>query len=166
MQNGYGRTALLLSLVFVFTACAGGISDQARAQVTFVGPFSDVQPDPAKYQGETMLWGGKIIETQVKEGVTDISVLQLELGSYDRPRNDDRSHGRFLIRSTRFLDPALYPQGTLITVVGRLQGFETRPIGQMPYKYPVIDPIEIKKWPVDADPSPRFQFGIGIGTHF
>ncbi len=157
---------LLLFLVLILGACAGGISQQARAQITFVGPFSDVLQDQAKYQGQTMLWGGKIIETQAKEGVTDIVVLQLELGSSDRPRDDDQSHGRFLIRSSRFLDPALYPPAALITVVGRLQGSENRPIGQMPYTYPVIDPIEIKKWPAGVDPSPRFHFGIGIGTHF
>ena len=166
MQNGYGRRVLLVSLVFLLTSCAGGISDQARSQVTFVGPFSDVQQDPAKFQGETMLWGGKVIETRVRQGVTDIVVLQLELGAYDRPRDDDLSHGRFMIRSSQFLDPALYPPATLITVAGRLQGSETQAIGQMPYTYPVIDPIEIKKWPAGVEPSPRFHFGIGIGTHF
>jgi len=166
MLNGYGRTVLLLSLIFIIGACAGGISEQARAQITFTGSFSDVLQDPAKYQGETLLWGGKVIETQVKEGVTDIVVLQLALGGYDRPMDDDQSHGRFLIRSSQFLDPALYPPATLVTVVGRLQGTERKPIGQMLYVYPVIDPIEIKKWPAGVNPSPRFHFGIGIGTHF
>ena len=93
-------------------------------------------------------------------------MLQLEIGTQDRPTDNDQSQGRFLIRSAEFLDPAIFPQGTLITVVGRLQGSETRLIGEMPYTYPVIDVIEIKKWPPNSDPSPRFHFGIGIGTHF
>lgn len=166
MRNGYAWSAISLILVFILSACATGISEQARAQITFTGPFPDVQHDPVKYKGETVLWGGKVIETQVVKGSTDIVVLQLELGSYDRPLDDDRSQGRFLIRSNRFLDPAVYPPGTLITVVGRVLGSETRPIGQMPYDYPVVDPVEIKKWPADIAPAPRFQFGIGIGTHF
>jgi outer membrane lipoprotein len=166
MYNVYGRGVQLLLLLFILASCAGGISEKARAQITFAGSFTDVQQSPEKYRGQTMLLGGKVIETQVKEGVTDIVVLQLELASYDRPRDDDQSLGRFLIRSTRFLDPALYPPATLITVVGRLQGSEDRSIGQMPYTYPVIDPTEIKKWPAGVDPSPRFHFGIGIGTHF
>lgn len=165
MQNGYGRIALLLYLVLILNACTAGISEQARAQITFTGSFSDAQHEPAKYQGEIVLWGGKVIETQSMKDATDIVVLQLEVGSYDRPVDDDRSQGRFLIRSSSFLDPALYSPGTLVTVVGRLQGSETRSIGQMPYDYPVIDPIEIKKWPAGANPSPRFHFGIGIGTH-
>jgi outer membrane lipoprotein len=166
MQEGSGRKALLASLFFILTACAGGISPQARSQISYFGPFSEVQQEPQKYVGEAVLWGGKIIETQIKDGATDLVVLQLELGGQDRPRDDDQSHGRFLIRSAQFLDPALYPQGTLVTVVGRLKGAETRLIGQMPYAYPVIDPTEIKKWPAAIDSSPRLHFGIGIGTHF
>jgi starvation-inducible outer membrane lipoprotein len=47
-----------------------------------------------------------------------------------------------------------------------VKGVESRAIGQMTYRYPVIDVIEIKKWqPAEAD-SPRFHFGIGIGTRF
>ncbi len=166
MRKGYGWTILLLLPVILLNACAAGISEQARAQVTFTGPFPQVQHNPAEYQGQTVLWGGKVIETRAMKDATDIVVLQLEMDGYDRPLDDDRSQGRFLIRSNRFLDPALYPPGTLITVVGRLQGSETRPIGQMPYNYPAVDPIEIKKWPAGDTSSPRFHFGIGIGTHF
>ena len=166
MQNGFCRTAVRLSLILMLAACAGGISRQARDQITYVGPYAEVQRDPAKYQGETMLLGGKVIETSAMTGATEMVVLQLEIGTQDRPTDNDQSQGRFLIRSAEFLDPAIFPQGTLITVVGRLQGSETRLIGEMPYTYPVIDVIEIKKWPPNSDPSPRFHFGIGIGTHF
>ncbi len=166
MQTGFGRTAALLSLVLMLTSCAGGISQQARDQITYAGPFVAVQQDPAKYQGETMLLGGKVIETSARAEATEMVVLQLEIGSRDRPMDNDKSQGRFLVRSAQFIDPAIFPQGTLITVVGRLQGSETRLIGEMAYTYPVIDIVEIKKWPPNSDPSPRFHFGIGVGTHF
>lgn len=167
MQKGYGRWILLSFLVVgLLAACAGGISREARSQVTYMGTFAEVQQSPSKYEGQTVLWTGKVIASQVKNGATELTVLQLDSGSQDRPSETEQSHGRFLIRSAQFLDPALYPQGTPITVVGRLQGSETRPIGEMPYTYPVVDPIEIKKWPVAHDSEPRFRFGIGIGTHF
>lgn len=155
-----------VGVVLGLTACAGGISKQTQSQITYFGPFDAVQQQPQKYQGETVMWGGRIIETVSSEKASEIVVLQLGLGGQNRPQDDDQSKGRFLIRSNRFLDPALYPQGTLITVVGPLKGTETRPIGQMEYRYPVMDVIEIKKWQPGTDTSPRFHFGIGIGTHF
>lgn len=166
MQNILKRTALLLSLILAVASCAAGISRQARDQITYSGPFADVLQNPAKFKGEVMLLGGKVVEALPKEGITELVVLQLETGSQDRPKDNDLSQGRFLIRSGQFIDPALFSQGTLITVVGRLQGVETRPIGEMDYTYPVIDPIEIKKWRPDSYSSPRFHFGVGIGTYF
>lgn len=166
MQIGFGRAAVFLSLVLMLTSCAGGISRQARDQITYDGPFADVQRDPARYKGETLLLGGKVIETSTRAGATEMVVLQLEIGTRDRPKDNDQSQGRFLVRSAQFIDPAIFPQGTLITVVGRLQGSETRLIGEMSYTYPVMDIREIKKWSPVSDPSPRFHFGIGIGTHF
>jgi starvation-inducible outer membrane lipoprotein len=54
----------------------------------------------------------------------------------------------------------------LITMVGRFSEISKRPIGEMLYDYPVIDLTEIKKWDPDVPPSPRFHFGVGIGTSF
>jgi outer membrane lipoprotein len=166
MGNGDGRKAVFFWLVLMLAACGGGISQQSRDQVTYTGPFAEMQQAPAKYRGAMVLLGGKVIETLAKEGATELVLLQLNLGSRDRPQDNDQSQGRFLVRSARFIDPVLFPPGTLITVVGRLQGSESRPIGEMPYAYPVIEPVELKKWPAGADASPRFHFGIGIGTHF
>jgi outer membrane lipoprotein len=166
MQKVFSRKALLLLLAVALTSCAAGISKQVRNQVTYFGPFADVQQAPQKYAGETMLWGGKVIETRVKNNTTEIVVLQLALDRWDRPQGDDQSQGRFIVRSAQFLDPALYPPGILITVAGHLQGSERRSIGEMPYAYPVIDPIEIKKWASATQPASRFHFGIGIGAHF
>lgn len=161
-----GLAGIALVVAMITTACATGISEQAQSQVTYTGAFEQVQQEPDKYTGETVIWGGKIIKTQPGDNQTEMVVLQLELGSQDRPKDNDDSKGRFLARSMKFLDPALFPPGTLITVVGRLIGPEERLIGKMAYQYPVIEIIEAKKWPATGDGSPRFHFGIGVGTHF
>lgn len=166
MGIGDGPKALFLCLVLLLTACGGGISRQVRDQVTYTGPFTELQQAPSNYRGAMVLLGGRVIETLTKAGATELVVLQLEIGSRDRPLDNDQSQGRFLVRSEHFIDPALFPPGTLITVVGRLQGSESRLIGEMPYTYPVIEPAEMKKWPAGSDTSPRFHFGIGIGTRF
>lgn len=166
MKRKYGPYALMIWSVIILAGCAGGISKEARSQITYLGPFDAVQQQPEKYRGETIMWGGKVIDTQAKGDATEMVVLQLGLGNRQRPQDNDQSRGRFIIQSREFLDPAIYPQGTLITVVGPLKGTEDRKIGEMEYRYPVIDVAEIKKWdPVDHA-SPRIHFGFGIGTHF
>ena len=146
--------------------CAGGISTQARSQVTYSGPFTDVQQNPDGFQGQTVIWGGRVIEIQNRDGITEIAALQLALDSKYRPTDNDSSQGRFLIRSTEFMDPVIYPPGTLITVVGRLQGAENRLIGEMDYRYPVIDMVELQKYDPQQNTKPRINIGIGVGTTF
>lgn len=146
--------------------CGGGISEQVRSQVTYSGSFKTLQQEPEKHTGATVIFGGKIIAVDAKEDRTELLVLQLFLDGSDRPEDNDHSDGRFIVRSRQFLDPALYPKGTLITLVGQLEGSEERLIGQRPYRYPVIAPVEIKKWAPRADTGPRFHIGIGVGTTF
>jgi len=157
---------LLLAVTFILSGCASGISGQARSQVTYTGPFNAVQDQPENYKDKIVMWGGRIIETITQNGSTEIVVLQMELGSRGYPMESDKSQGRFMIHSQEFMDPAIYSEGALVTVVGKLDGSETRLIGEMSYRYPVISMIEIKKWAPGEDPSPRFHFGIGIGAHF
>lgn len=166
MRKGHSAPAVLAALAIALAGCAAGISAQARSQVTYTGTFGALQQNPGRYKGETVILGGRIIQTQVLEGATEIVVLQLDLDASDQPQNNDQSQGRFIIRSSGFLDPAIYPPGTLVTVVGKVQADEVRPIGQMAYRYPVIDPVEIKKWPVAGQNSPTFHFGFGVGTSF
>lgn len=165
MSRQYGPYALLICCLLVLMGC-GGISKEARSQITYSGPFDVVQQQPEKYRGETIMWGGKVIGTRTKDDATEMVLLQLGLGSQQRPQDNDQSQGRFIIRSRQFLDPAIYPQGTLITVVGPLTGAELRKIGEMEYRYPVIDIAEIKKWEPKDNSSPRIHFGFGISTHF
>lgn len=165
MRQHISNILILVGMAVWISGC-GGISKQVRSQVTYTGTFDQLQADPEQKIGETVIFGGKIIGTQVLDTGTELTVLQLALSGSDRPQDNDQSKGRFIVRSAQFLDPALYPDGTLITVVGKFTGSQERPIGQMPYRYPVIDPLEIKKWPVETDTSPRFHFGIGVGKTF
>jgi outer membrane lipoprotein len=160
------RLTVLIGTALILTGCAGGISREARSQVSYTGSFSSVQQNPDSHKGEIIMWGGSIIETLNKKGPTEMTVLQLELTDQGYPENRDLSQGRFLVHSTQFLDPAIYPEGTLITVVGRVEGSETRLIGEMPYQYPVITVIELKKWAPGENPSPRVHIGVGIGARF
>ncbi len=162
------RIGYVLSLCFLFLAigCATGISRQARSKVTFYGSFKDLQRAPDEYLGEVVLFGGKIIETQVSTASSEMKVLHLSLDWLNRPLDGDRSEGRYLVRSDQFLDPAIYKKGALLTVVGRVKGSESRTIGEFDYVYPRVEALEIKLWPRMGRSSSRVHFGIGIGNRF
>ncbi len=162
------RTLRLLGVcvVFLILGCAAGISRQARSQVTYNASFAELQAAIGEHMGEIVILGGKVVETKDYPAFSEITVLQLPLGKKDRPQDGDRSDGRYLIRSEQFLDPAIYRQGSLLTVVGRLSGSEVRSIGEFQYVYPLVEAIEIKRWPQARKTSPAVHFGIGVGTWF
>jgi outer membrane lipoprotein len=163
--NWTGRL-FLLCLVAIMAGCATGISQHARSQVTYHGPFSALQADIYGFRGEVVMLGGKVIETQSAQLASEITVLQLPLDGRGRPQDGDHTEGRYLVRSGQFLDPALYEKGTLVTVVGRLTGGESRFIGSFAYVHPVVEILEIKSWHGWQDTAPHIHFGIGVGTSF
>jgi outer membrane lipoprotein len=156
-----------ICLVLVLLGCASGVSKQARSLVTYHGSFAALQKAIDEYKGETVMIGGKALRTDASQSSSEIAVLQLPLDRSNRPKDSDSSEGRFLIRSDQFLDPAIYQQGRLLTVVGRLAGKKVRSIGGFEYAYPVVEAIEIKPWPWPREKTwPSVHFGIGIGTWF
>ncbi|MDJ0781198.1 MAG: Slp family lipoprotein [Desulfosarcinaceae bacterium] len=156
-----------LSLIALIIGCAPAISQQARDQVTLEIPFSELLRDPARLAGEVVLIGGKIIATRPLDRGTELVLLQLPLEIGQRPNARKTSEGRYLVQADEFLDPAVYAAERLVTIVAKIRGVAARPLGKTVYRYPELDLIELKLWP--AEPvyrEPRFQFGIGVGTHF
>jgi outer membrane lipoprotein len=151
-------------IVLMMLGCATGISQQARSQVTYQGAFAALQKAPDEHTGATVIFGGKVVATLGSETSSEITVLQLPLDTRSRPKDGDRSQGRYIVQSKQFLDPAIYQAGSLLTVVGRVTGSEVRSIGGFQYVYPVVEAIEIKSWPATVRKSPSFHFGIGVGT--
>ena len=153
-----------ICLILVLFGCATGISRETRSQVTYKGTFGALQKAPDEHRGETVMLGGRVIETKASQTSSEITVLQLPLDTSNRPQDGDQSKGRYIVRTKQFLDPAIYQAGSLLTVVGRVTGSEVRSIGGFQYVYPLVEAIEIKPWPAKGRQSPSFHFGIGVGT--
>jgi outer membrane lipoprotein len=153
-----------ICLILVMFGCATGISRETRSQVTYKGTFGALQKAPDKHRGETVMLGGRVVETKGSQASSEITVLQLPLDTSNRPKDSDQSGGRYIVRTKQFLDPAIYQAGSLLTVVGRVTGSEVRSIGGFQYVYPLVEAIEIKPWPAKGRKSPSFHFGIGVGT--
>jgi hypothetical protein len=55
--------------------CATGISQQSRSKVTYTGTFLQLQKTPDVYDGEVIMLGGKILETNVSSALSELTVL-------------------------------------------------------------------------------------------
>ena len=136
---------VLLIPILIISACAP-FSRSALKQVNVTDPFQEVQKDPQKYMNRNVLWGGVIINTDVKLNDTFIKMLDKNLDRQKRPEEGDISSGRFIVRYPGFLDPAVYKPGRELTVIGTLSGIEAAPVGELQYSYPVIDSNQIHLW--------------------
>ncbi len=88
---------------------------------------------------------------------TCFEILARELDDVARPvESSTRPGRRFLACRDGFADPASYPADSDITVVGEITDFETRPIGDYDYRYPVLRLDAAHVWPErrTVDPSP------------
>jgi len=109
--------------------------------------MAELRTNPGAHVGARVILGGDILTTVPKPGETEIEVLSRPLVGGDAPAFDDRTNGRFLVRTRNFLDPAVYARGRRITVLGTVAGSEERRVGELPFVYPVIDSERIKLWP-------------------
>ncbi|MEN6620416.1 MAG: Slp family lipoprotein [Smithella sp.] len=156
---------LIVCLAGIISACAPVISQKTMDIADKSISFSALQENPDNFKGKTVILGGQIITTTVKENETWIEVLQKPLDSRQKPLNTDKSLGRFLARFRGFLDPSIYASGRKLTVAGIVEGKIIKPLKELNYTYPVLFVQEYYLWkPDDAYIAPRFGVGIGVGT--
>ncbi len=142
-KTGLGLVLVTLSLLI---AGCSPFSKAVRQQVDEGVTFAEAQRDPDRFIGKKVLWGGLIIETTNTEGGTLIKVRQADLDFETRPRDLDTSNGRFLVRQSGFLDPAIYAEGREITAFGEIVGKEDVPLGEIRYTYPVVRLGKLHLW--------------------
>ena len=82
----------VLALAIALSACA-------TVPAPLVGQFSTVQPEQAaasQTPGESVRWGGRIVDIHTEKLYTCFEVVGAPLDSSGRPRQVDESTGRFL----------------------------------------------------------------------
>jgi outer membrane lipoprotein len=136
-----------IALLLIASSCAHPISKQLRQEAQKDNlPLATVLADPAACKGRIVLWGGKVIEvTNISDG-TEIIVLETPLDFLGVPESAQESRGRFIARSPKFLDPAIYTAERDITLAGEVVGAEEKELGKTKYKYPVVLIKELYLW--------------------
>lgn len=127
--------------------CAPVISSELRNQADPFVTFAMVQKAPQQYKSKIVIWSGSIVETTNTQQGTLIEILQHAADSSGKPTDTDHSEGRFMILDPRFLDPAIYAAGRLVTVAGHIQGSRSKIVGQLEYRYPFLEVRELVLWP-------------------
>ncbi len=150
-------------LFFLLISCAHVISKETRQKVDLNLTPEDVFKNPDAYKGRAVILGGIIVSLKNTDEGTYIEVLQNPLDYRGRPRDIDRSQGRFIIFHKGYLDTAIYSSGKRITVAGVISGKTIRPLGEIQYTYPLIKSIEIRLSERNYDIPIRFSIGVFKG---
>lgn len=153
---GWCLRVALCAAVLALTACASSIPEGIRkAPPGGVSP-AEARADGERLQGTTVRWGGVIAAVENRREDTWLEVVARPLASDGSPKSGDAPDmGRFLARVPGFLDPAVYAEGRALTVRGTFADVQTRPIGDYPYRYPVVRVRQHYLWAQEPEPVSR-----------
>ncbi|HKN87892.1 MAG TPA: Slp family lipoprotein [Nitrospiraceae bacterium] len=138
-------------LLFLLSGCTAdlvlppSLDQQLDHTVTFI----TLREHPDAYRGRLIALGGKVLHATRLKDRTEIEVLHLPLNNVHLPRASlTETQGRFLAFQKEFLDPALFPDGTRVTLVGEVSGATVKALGEMSYSYPTLEIKYLKIWEV------------------
>jgi len=149
----FQRTNLVL-ICGLLAACAGNVPRELREQLPVAPSPALAQADPERHRGEEVRWGGEILSLRNGVDSTEVEVFARALFRDGEPRPDGGDRVRFIARVGGFLDPAEYRPDKRLTVRGRLGKAITRPVGEFPYLYPVVEVSVFHLWP-EFEPAPQ-----------
>ena len=144
------RHGVILALTAVLAGCAG-TPEQLRGDFPPLAP-ADADTDDI---GTEVRWGGRVLSVTPQQDRTCLEILSLRLDRESRPLENGDTGRRFLACQQGFLDPAGFPDGRLVTVVGPLTGFETRPVGDYDYRFARLEADTIYLW---AQRAPQLYY--------
>lgn len=133
-------------------ALAGLLSACASAPQPLQGQFTPLTPREAVERdstGASVRWGGRIVDVEPMPNRTCFHMISTRLDVSGRPywASDDVG-GRFIACHTGFYDPAVFEKNREVTFTGRIDGYDTRRIGQYEYRLPRLTADVIYLWPV------------------
>jgi outer membrane lipoprotein len=96
-------------------------------------------------------WGGKIVSVVNKKEVSEIEVVFFPENRFGKPLTSMPSAGRFKAIVDGFVDPLVFVQGRLITIVGEVSESQVGIIGEQNYTYPTLSAKGYYMWKETSD---------------
>ncbi|MFV2059713.1 MAG: Slp family lipoprotein [Gammaproteobacteria bacterium] len=147
----------ITSLLIIFTMALSLVSCATKAPSILQLPESVTSvplqtSDLKQFIGETIRWGGTIIETKNSKDSSQIIILGYPLDNQARPKTRSRTNTRrFIANFNQFIEPTTYAKDTEITVIGKLARIEKSKIGEFNYEYPVVTVSAHALWRIADD---------------
>ncbi len=136
---------LYLSLACLFLSACVSLPSALKDVPVVDVPYG--QASQSTNKDASVRWGGVIIEVENEQDSSLVQVLFYPLDPYDgRPQLNKPGEGRFVIKSTEFLDPVVYAKDKEVTVAGILTGDIERTIGKRVVRLPLISATVIHLW--------------------
>jgi starvation-inducible outer membrane lipoprotein len=131
---------------FLLASCAT-IPSEFTKQVDQDLTFADAKRAPEQFRGKILLLGGTVSERTDLPGATKMLIHEHNVDYRYSPNLGGLSEGEFLVVVRPPVNPAQYPAGQPVTVVGKLTGVELAP-GRKPL--PAFDAVYLRAWGVPA----------------
>ena len=138
--------SIAIGFCLLLCGCASQQTEEgpAGSQITFL----QVKAAPDSYRGQSVVFGGEVLNARRLKDGTRIEILQLPLDRSGHLGTDRMlSQGRFIAMHREFLDPATLPPGTRVIMTGEVTGSKTLPLDETEYTYPVIEARNIEVSP-------------------
>lgn len=111
----------ILGLGAVLAACAPAISPTLQQESGPKVSFAELAANPEKYQGQTKILGGEVMQVQPLGQGSIMSMDQHDLDNHLFP-GGGASGGTFLVESDEWLSPGTYQPKSKVTVAGVVSG--------------------------------------------
>lgn len=138
----------LPSLAFLLLAGCISAPEALRGEYAPIDPSAAVQ---AGVTGDVVRWGGRIVTVETLAAQSCFEIVGVRLGADGRPLARDQSSGRFLACRDGFYEPEIFQPGREVTISGRIDGYETRKVGDYDYRYPRVAADVVYLWPERRD---------------
>ncbi|HEV8454337.1 MAG TPA: Slp family lipoprotein, partial [Gemmatimonadales bacterium] len=165
MTNRY-RLATISLLLGVLFGCSSGpdvIPKPLESQIDRSVTFDQIAQTPDSYVGRTVVVGGEVLKATRRSEGTELEVLELPLDKHHRPAGQRMaSRGRFLALDRQGMDPAAFPPGMPVTVVGEVRGATTQRLDESQQRYAMLDIKHVHAW--TEDPYERRGWGPSVGV--
>lgn len=138
---------LAISGILIISGCSS-VPDEVKGYTAVPEEAPQrVITDPARYRGQPVRIGGKVVGIQNLQQRTRLVVAVLPLDSDAKPQLDKQSVGRIVVYVPRVLEPTDY-RNRLVTVMGAVSGEEVGQIGAGRYRFVVVNATGLKRWNV------------------